>query len=444
MVSLDASASMSSPERRRSFVNTVLTEPFRPRTWRETFYNALAFPMGLLWFVMFIVLLTLSVGLIPLALVGLVLLFITLLLAQGAAVVERELGRGLLGVDAGTPARRRPPTPGIVTMFWSRLIDPVTWKELIYLFLRFPLGIASFVATVALWSTAGAGITAPFWAWAVVRANSDDSSMLWVRGSGVEAWELVATVATGLVALLLAPWVMRAFALLYEAMVRILLGRSREQELEHEVERLSDSRARSVDVAATERVRIERNLHDGAQARLVSLAVDLGRARERLEREDQSGEAAQLVADAHEEAKLALSELRDLARGIHPTVLTDRGLDAALSSLAARCPVPVILSVDLPERPPPRVEAVAYFVLAELLTNVARHSQATSTNVSVAEEDDRLVLRVEDNGVGGADPTLGTGLAGLRDRVQTLDGTLEVTSPAGGPTVVQADVPLAP
>jgi signal transduction histidine kinase len=420
----------------------LLSEPFRLRTWRETTHAVLALPMGILWFVVFVTLLTLGIGLIPLALVGLVVLFITFLLAQGAATVERELVSALLDVDTEPPTRRRPHGKGAWAHFWARIVDPVTWKELIYLFLSFPLGIASFVAAVTVWATAVIGVTYPLWGATVASDNSNDTSVMWAQGNHFSVGEYAANVATGLVALLLAPWVMRVFALLREAMVRVLLGRSREQELEHEVDRLADSRARSVDAASSDRARIERDLHDGAQARLVALAMDLGRARDRLERQGETGEAATLVADAHEEAKRALAELRDLARGIHPSVLTDRGLDAALSALAARSPVPVTLDVDLPERPSPRVEAVSYFVLAELLTNVARHSQARGVRVSVRRLGDRLALEVWDDGVGGADPARGTGLAGLVERVQTVDGSLDVDSPVGGPTVARVELPF--
>ncbi|HZA78749.1 MAG TPA: sensor domain-containing protein [Acidimicrobiales bacterium] len=420
----------------------ILTEPVRLRTWRETAHNVLAFPLGLLWFVVFLPLLALGVGLIPLALAGLVVLFIAFVLAQAAAAAERELASALLEVHTEPPVRRSPNGSGPWAHFWARLIDPVTWKELIYLFLSFPLGLASFIGAVLVWWTAIGGITFPLWGWLAVEGNSDDTVVLWAGGPRPSIGEYAANFSTGVAALFLAPWIMRAFALLREAMVRVLLGRSREQELEHEVDRLADSRARSVDAASSDRVRIERDLHDGAQARLVHLAMDLGRARDRLERQGDAGEAATLVAEAHEEAKRALAELRDLARGIHPSVLTDRGLDAALSSLAARSPVPVTLDVDLRERPSPRVEAVAYFVLAELLTNVARHSRASGVRVRVARLGDRLVLEVRDDGVGGADPALGTGLAGLVDRVQTLDGSLDIHSPVGGPTSARVELPF--
>jgi signal transduction histidine kinase len=384
----------------------------------------------------------LGLGLIPVALLGLVVLFAAFVIAQGGAMLERELAGALLGTKIDPPVRRTRTGTGPFSYFWNRLVDPVTWKELVFLVLRFPLGLASFVAATALWFVAFAGVFSFVWVPAAVRGH-DETMIMWARGPDPAFGELALNMATGLVALLLVPWVMRAFALIHTGAAQVLLGRSgREQELEEEVERLADSRSRSVDVATGERARIERDLHDGAQARLLSLAVDLGRARDRLESEGHEGEAVNLVGEAHEQAKQALVELRDLARGIHPAVLTDRGLDAALSSLAARSPVPVRLDTDLPERPSPRIEAVAYFVLSELLVNVAHHSRATGVDVMVRRDGERLALVVEDDGVGGADPSVGRGLAGLVDRVQSVDGDLRVTSPVGGPTVVRVDLPF--
>ena len=187
-----------------------------------------------------------------------------------------------------------------------------------------------------------------------------------------------------------------------------------------------------VDAAEAERRRIERDLHDGAQQRLVALAMDLGMAKEKLASDPEA--AAALLDEAHAESKQALVELRDLARGIHPAVLTDRGLGPALSAVAARCPVPVAVSVDIGERPDTTIEGIAYFVVSEALTNVARHSGATRASVSVTRRGDRLVIDVSDNGHGGADPELGTGIAGLRARVEGVDGWLFVSSPPGGPT----------
>ncbi len=198
-----------------------------------------------------------------------------------------------------------------------------------------------------------------------------------------------------------------------------------------------------MDHAAEERRRIERDLHDGVQARLVALAIDLGMARQRIEAGENPEAAVGLIGEAHEEAKRAVAELRDLARGVHPAILTDRGLDAALSALAARCPIPVEIEVALPGRLAAAVEAIAYFVIAEALTNITKHSQAGRAKVSVRPATDMVVVEVTDDGVGGAQPTGDGGLTGLRERLQGVDGHLTVSSPPGGPTVVRAELPCA-
>jgi len=212
-------------------------------------------------------------------------------------------------------------------------------------------------------------------------------------------------------------------------------------------ESLARSRAEIVVATDAERRRIERDLHDGAQQRLVSLAMNLGMARERFS--DVPSPANQVIAEAHEEALMALSEVREFVRGLHPAVLNDRGLDAALSGLAARAPLPVKLTVDLPRPAPPSVEAVAYFIVSEALTNVVRHSQATRAEVAVAREGDTLRIVATDNGTGGvalddADTGVrGTGLKGLMQRAASVDGTLAIHSPPGGPTVITAELPCA-
>jgi signal transduction histidine kinase len=218
-----------------------------------------------------------------------------------------------------------------------------------------------------------------------------------------------------------------------------LLGPSRTVELERRVERLAESRAGVLDAADAERRRIERDLHDGAQQRLVSLAMNLGLARQNLA--DWPEPARQVIIGAHEEAKLALTELRALVRGLHPAVLDDRGLDAALSGIAARAPLPVRLSVDVPQRVSPTLEAVAYFVVSECLTNIARHAGAATAEIGVQRDGGLLRIRVEDDGAGGADPARGTGLASLAQRARSVDGNLRLESPAGGPTVITVELP---
>ncbi|MEV4006691.1 sensor histidine kinase, partial [Actinomadura sp. NPDC049753] len=220
-----------------------------------------------------------------------------------------------------------------------------------------------------------------------------------------------------------------------------LLGPDRAKELQRRVDDLAEKRASVVDAADIERRRIERDLHDGAQQRLVSLALNLGLARETLT--GVPDEAMRVIVEAHEEAKAALTELRDLIRGLHPAVLEDRGLDAALSGVAARVPLPVRLRVDIEPRASSTVEAVAYFVVSEALTNVVKHARANEVDVRVARRGDVLRVTVRDDGAGGADPSAGTGLTGLARRVRSVDGTFRITSPAGGPTTVTVELPCA-
>jgi signal transduction histidine kinase len=211
-------------------------------------------------------------------------------------------------------------------------------------------------------------------------------------------------------------------------------------ELRARYEDLRASRARLVEASDAARRRIERDLHDGAQQRFVSLALTLRLARNRL---DADSEAAALVDRGLEELDAGLSELRELARGIHPAVLSERGLAPALESLAARTPVPVEVSVLPAQRLPAPVETAAYFLVAEALTNVARYAQASEADVSVMRENGRAIIEVRDDGVGGADPAAGSGLRGIADRVAALDGRLHVESPAGGGTLVRAEIPVA-
>ena len=226
-----------------------------------------------------------------------------------------------------------------------------------------------------------------------------------------------------------------------ERRARALLGPGRREELALRVETLARSRADLAAAADAERRRIERDLHDGAQQRLVSLAMNLGMARERFEAEPEP--VRQAIAAAHDEAVLALTELREFIRGLHPAVLSDRGLDAALSGLAARAPLPVRLRVDVPKPASPGVEAVAYFIVSEALTNVVKHAQATRAEVTVTRAGDVLGITVTDDGRGGAVSAAGdgTGLRGLEQRAAAVDGTLSIDSPPGGPTTITAELP---
>jgi signal transduction histidine kinase len=238
--------------------------------------------------------------------------------------------------------------------------------------------------------------------------------------------------------LFMVPVVVRGMAAVHSTIAAGLLGPTQSARLNVEVRGLRVSRDQGLDAAEYERRQIERNLHDGAQQRLVALAMGLGMAKEKLDADPEA--ARQLVDEAHEHAKQAIVELRDLARGISPAVLTDRGLDAALSALAAQSPVPVDVSCRLGDRLPAPVESTAYFVVAEALANVAKHSQASRASVTVLRDGDQLVVEIRDDGVGGADVD-GNGLAGLTSRVGAVGGTLTVDSAVGGPTSISAEMP---
>jgi signal transduction histidine kinase len=243
-----------------------------------------------------------------------------------------------------------------------------------------------------------------------------------------DGWAAAATVAAGVVLLVVAPYPITAWAGARAAMTQAVLA-------PHRLVEVARSRARLVDAFESERRRIERDLHDGAQQRLIALNVHLGLARLDVA---PGSPLDQPLRTAHDLAKQALGELRELIRGVHPQVLRDRGLAAAVADVAARSPVPVDVDVRLPHRLPQTIEVAAYFVVVEALANVARHSAASRASVSAFADRDRVELRVTDDGIGGADPAAGTGLVGLADRVAAADGTLAVSSPAGGPTVLRA------
>ncbi|MFC5905610.1 sensor histidine kinase [Streptacidiphilus monticola] len=236
----------------------------------------------------------------------------------------------------------------------------------------------------------------------------------------------------------LLPWITRGLSTVDRVLATTLLAQG---DLTRRVRKLEQDRGSVVDTAAADLRRIERDLHDGAQARLVAVAMDLGLAKEKLTEDPEA--AARMVDTAHGEVKVALQELRDLARGIHPAVLTDRGLDPALSAVAARVRVPggARVTVDLDERPDPAIEGIAYFTVSELLANVSKHARAQRATVDVWRSGDRVLIQVQDDGVGGATAAPGGGIAGLAERVRAVDGVFDITSPVGGPTTVNVELP---
>jgi signal transduction histidine kinase len=410
----------------------VLRAPIDPRTWAAAVYLVASMAVGAFWFVVLVTGISVGSSLVIIW-VGLPILALTMVAWRGGAWLERRWVGLTLGARIPEPYRP-PPGGGLLARWLAMAADPATWKDFAYLVLLFPLGTVWFVVTVTLWATALTALASPAWLpWGEIQVGYG-SGERYVLDTLPEA---LAVAVLGLLLCVVAAWATRGMGVAHAFIAQGLLGPSPAQ-LRARVAALQASRDRAVDAAEDERRRIERDLHDGAQQRLVALAMDLGRAKEKLRTDPQA--ATELVGEAHEEAKRALAELRDLARGIHPAVLADRGLDAAISALAARSPVPVGVEV-VTERLPGRVESTAYFVVAEALTNAAKHAGAGEITVRIARLDGLLVVEVTDDGAGGADPARGSGLRGLADRVAALDGRLTVTSPAGGPTVVRAELP---
>ncbi|QFY12581.1 sensor histidine kinase [Nonomuraea phyllanthi] len=309
--------------------------------------------------------------------------------------------------------------------------SPATWRQIGYHLLSPFVGAAGALLVALAWGGAVVGLLA------FLPKKFQPPPLEFVfdlRNGKVIAVYMV----IGFVLLLLAPVLARGMAALDLSVARTLLGPSR-SELGQRIETLTESRAGVIDAADAERRRIERDLHDGAQQRLVSLAMNLGLARATLT--DLPEPAREAIAQAHEEAKQALKELRDFVRGLHPAVLNDQGLDAALSGVAARAPFPVKLHVDIERRVTPTIEAVAFFIVSEALTNIAKHAAATKAEVSVRRERERLHVLVYDDGCGGARMDGGTGLRGLAQRVDSVDGRLRLSSPLGGPTTIEVDLP---
>ncbi len=401
-----------------------------PQSYRNLLYLALALPLGIAYVVILVGGLSAGAGL-AVILIGIVLLVATLFALRAMAAVERMLARRLLRISI------HPPIEGGIHFTWRQRVqlwlrDPVTWKSLVFLLGKLPMGIVAFAAIVMLGVTSVVLVFAP-----VLIAFTPVIFFGWEIDNPVAA---IAAVPIGVLLYLLSLHVFNGLAWLYGVCARVMLGPST-VDLRERVEGLKDASARILAAADDERRRIERDLHDGAQQRLVALNVLLGVVETKLEKDPAA--AAPLVARAREEATEAVKELRELARGIHPALLADRGLIAALEALAARAPFKVEISGVPEHRLPPAVEATAYFITAEALTNVAKYAgdEATAT-VELLEDRGRLRVTVRDNGSGGADPRRGTGLRGLNDRVAALDGRFEVISPSGGGTVVIAELPL--
>jgi len=444
----------------------LLREPFTRRAWAELGYALVCLPLAVAGFVFAVGTLVLGTALtltITGVVIGPLLVAASSRGVRGLGSASRYLARRLLGIRVAAPP---PPQrkPGVLGWFWSALGDRVAWRARGYLALKLPVSVLGGYVAGWFWLGGLAYLTYPLW-WEIFHNVSYHAGgvthpdpvtnpgpfgsvhVLTLPGS-------FALIPVGVVALLAAPWLTRGVVALDKALIGWLLGPT---SMSERVLNLERTRAHAVDDSAARLRQIERDLHDGAQSQLVAVAMRLGLAKEKLRGAGtaepdalEAGEAGrdapdidrafELVDAAQRTAREAIAELRDLARGIHPPAL-DRGLDAALATLAARSMVPVDLVVDVPRRPSPAIETIAYFCTAELLANVAKHSTARRAMVEVVHVPGLLRVRVSDDGPGGARPVDGSGLAGLAERVRTVDGHMDVSSPAGGPTVVTVELP---
>ncbi|MDX6292601.1 MAG: hypothetical protein QOH50_1676 [Kribbellaceae bacterium] len=367
--------------------------------------------------------------------VGIPMLLVFVPCVRWFANLHRTLLGSLTGVQIQRPYRT-PPMPGMLMRLRTILTDPATWRDIAWLLVNAVIGFTLMLLSTVLFLSSIFYLIYPF--------------LFAVTPTGVFEQPLgFMTIDTFGETFLLWPVAMIFFMLwssfggpLQKAdahLAKSLLGPTESAQLAIRVRELAESRAETVDTQAAELRRIERDLHDGAQARLAALSMNLGMAEEMVNRDPT--QAAALLTEARESAGQALSELRDLVRGIHPPVLADRGLEGAVRALALSCPFKVDVTIDLPGRPPAPVESAAYFAVAEALANILKHSAAATAWIQITHEQERLHILVGDDGVGGATVRPGGGLYGIERRLAAFDGTLTVASPTGGPTTVIMELP---
>jgi len=401
-------------------------------TWKvvsDSLFLLLSFGLGLAWFISLVTLLAVGFGTVVVW-IGIPILAATFALAIWGAQLERSRIRVFLGADIASPYRYLPESGRPWRRAWQLLRNRQLWRDITYLLLLLPVGcLGLFVVWLPI-----PFLAAPF----IILLGSDPSVVFWEINNLFEA--LICFIV-GAIVLVPSSMLVNTVASLNGEMGRRFLAPSTEEVLTGRVEELTESRSAIMRAMHLERRRIERDLHDGAQQRLVSLAMELGLAREKMGTDIEA--ARKLLDESHEDAKLVLAELRDLVRGIHPAVLTDRGLDAAISAIAGRSPIPVGVDVKLTARQPDEVEGTAYYVVVEALTNVAKHSGASAANVMIRRDKGWLRITIADNGRGGADPSKGSGLRGLGDRIAALDGKLSLHSPPGKGTTLTVEIPCA-
>jgi signal transduction histidine kinase len=409
------------------------------RFWRGYGYLLGGLPLCIIAFVIAVVGFSAGVGTIVVWL-GLPILAGTLRASRGLAGIERRGAEWATGRPLPPHYYRETRGRGIGRLF-SMLADPQSWRDLLHAVVAFPVRLATFVIAVA-WTVGGLGSAlAVTWMWALPEDDGDGGLFWLIFGWHTTLGEIVLNTALGVIMLATAPLVVRGLVATRAGLARGLLT-NQTAALRARATQLESSRRAAVQAEAQTLRRLERDIHDGPQQRLVRLNMDLEAVARRLD--DNPEKARPLVAEALEQSREALDELRALSRGIAPPILADRGLGPALTAAAARCPVEVSLDVALPQgqRLAAAVENTAYFVVTEALTNVAKHAGATLCTVVVTADADRVLVQVRDDGRGGAHLGKGHGLAGLADRLATVEGVLDVVSPPGGPTVLTAEIPL--
>lgn len=405
----------------------------------DSAYVLVGFPIALIAYVLVFTLFTVGVSTIV-TVAGLPVLVGAVYAARAFADLERLRVPAVLRRPAPRPEyRKAPPGAG----FWRRLFTPLrdgqSWLDLLHAIFGWILHTISFCFVVTWWAGALGGITSVIWLRYVPAPGPDSKDLNLLLGlSDTLGARIGLNTVIGVFFLITLPLVTRVFAVMPAQFGRVLL--SGMAEVQNRISGLREQRDSAVSAEATALRRLERDIHDGPQQRLVRLAMDLGRARQQLASDPEAARAT--IEEALGQTRETLDELRALSRGIAPPILADRGLPSALAALASRGTVPIGLSIDekLP-RLTPIVENTAYFVVAEALANLAKHSQARAAAVDVVRIDGRLAVTVLDDGVGGAHMAKGHGLAGLADRVRAADGTLTVDSPVGGPTVIRAELP---
>jgi len=421
-----------------------MTSSILSRLGRDTQYVLVGFPLGLLAVVLCMTGFWLGVGL-SLIWIGVPLLVGVLLLARGLATVERTRIAAVIGHRLPHPYYKRPAGSGFGAQVRAPLTDGQLWLDLLHGMFRFIPSTIAFCFTLTWWAGALGGLTFPLWDWSIPR-GPDNTDLPELLGLGdATSTRTVFYLTVGLLfALTLYPVVRRAP--LREAMLSPGHGSGGPDLTEHVAEEEAardQAQAQAAAAVSAEAIalrRLERDIHDGPQQRLVRLAMDLGRAEQQFGTDPEAARAT--VAEALAQTRETLDELRALSRGIAPPILVDRGLSAALTALAGRCTGPVELDAPEMGRQDPAVESTAYFVVAEALTNVAKHSRATEAQVAVRPSGGGLLITVSDDGVGGASAAKGHGLAGLDERVRAAGGILDVDSAASRGTTIRAAIPL--